>query len=237
MENLPAALRRAWLDGDWGVFAGQYFTEWDERVHTCAPFAIPAHWRRYFTMDYGLDMLAGYCIAVDEDGWAWVYRELYRSGLIISQAAEAILQMTAGECIDCWFAPPDLYNRRQDTGRSAAEIFADHSIPLTRAQNDRVAGWLDLKEWLRPVGDGGEKKAALTVFFNCSELVRCLPLLQFDSHRRGDVAGEPHELTHAPDAIRYFVAGRPVPALPPAHQAAVDTPIEDQFYDFLRFGG
>lgn len=233
LENLPEDLRRAWLEGDWGVFAGQYFTEWREEIHTCKPFVIPAHWRRYFVMDYGLDMLAGYCIALDEGGRAWVYRELYRSDLTISAAAEAILQLTAGEDIEAWFAPPDMWNRRQDTGKSVAEIFAEQGIYLTRAQNDRVTGWLELKEWLRPI----EGRAGLTVFTCCQNLIRCIPLLQFDERRPNDVAREPHELTHAPDAIRYFVAGRPVPAQLPVIPDEDELPLDSQVADFLQFGG
>ncbi len=30
------------------------------------PFSLPSHWRRYITIDYGLDMLAAYWIRVDE---------------------------------------------------------------------------------------------------------------------------------------------------------------------------
>lgn len=233
LENLPEDLRRAWLEGDWGVFAGQYFTEWREEIHTCKPFVIPAHWRRYFVMDYGLDMLAGYCIALDEGGRAWVYRELYRSDLTISAAAEAILQLTAGEDIEAWFAPPDMWNRRQDTGKSVAEIFAEQGIYLTRAQNDRVTGWLELKEWLRPI----EGRAGLTVFTCCQNLIRCIPLLQFDERRPNDVAREPHELTHAPDAIRYFVAGRPAPAQLPTVPDEDEISLDSQVTDFLQFGG
>jgi phage terminase large subunit len=43
-------------------------------------------------MDYGLDMLAGYWIAVDPFDNAFVYREIYKSGLIISEAAKLILE-------------------------------------------------------------------------------------------------------------------------------------------------
>ena len=46
---------------------------------------------------------------------------------------------------------------------------------------------------------------------NCENLIRTLPQLQSDEKNPNDVANEPHELTHAPDAIRYFVAGRPCP--------------------------
>ena len=215
LENLPDTLRRAWLEGDWDIFTGQYFTEFRREVHTCTPFPIPAHWRRYFTMDYGLDMLAGYWIALDPEGRAFVYRELYQSGLIIGEAAELIRRMTPPEEeIYQWFAPPDLWSRRQDTGRSVAEIFYDKGISLSQAENRRVAGWLELHEWLR-VRDQGP---GLQIFYSCPNLIRTLPALQFDEKRPSDVAAEPHELTHGPDALRYFAAGRPRAKEPEATQ-------------------
>ena len=35
-------------------------------------------------------------------------------------------------------------------------------------------------------------------------LIRTLPAVQHDEKNPNDVANEPHELTHAPDALRYF---------------------------------
>ena len=92
-------------------------------------------------------------------------------------------------------------------------IFAENGVPLTRAENDRVAGWYDLHEWLRPWRDEQERmRAALTVFRSCENLIRTLPSLARDPKDPNDAAVTPHELTHAPDALRYFAAGRPVPA-------------------------
>jgi len=203
---------RVYALGEWGVEGGQYFSEWRESVHVCEPFAIPKHWRRYITMDYGLDMLAAYFIAVDEQGHAYVYKEVYESGLIISDAAKAVNDMI-NEDIYQVFAPPDLWNRRQDTGKSAAAIFGEHGLVLSKAENDRVSGWYNLREWLKIyVDEFGNERAALTIFRGCVNLIRTLPSLKSDSRDLNDVSREPHELTHAPDAIRYFIAGRPVPA-------------------------
>ncbi len=218
LQNLPQDLRRAWLEGDWNVFAGQYFREWDENVHVVEPFPLPDRWRRYLTLDYGLDMLAAYWIALDDQGRAVVYRELYESGLIISQAAERILSLCR-EPLYAAYAPPDLWNRRQDTGRSAAELFGENGLWLQKAENDRIQGWYDLKEWLRVAPDEqGRPTAALRIFSTCRNLRRCLPALRHDEQRPNDVAVTPHELTHGPDALRYFVAGRPCPARPTVPQ-------------------
>lgn len=210
LDNLPDDLRRAWRDGDWDLFAGQYFTEFKRDIHVVEPFQIPKDWRVYRTLDYGLDMLACYWVAMDERGRAYVYKEAYRSDMIISKAAELINSMTT-EQVKATFAPPDLWNRRQDTGKSVAQIFAEHGIVLTKASNARVAGWLDVKEWLSPYGEG---EANLKFFSNCNNIIRSLPQLQHDIHDPSDVATEPHEITHGPDAIRYFCAGRPAPNRP-----------------------
>lgn len=213
LEKLSKKDREALLYGNWDIFDGQYFTEWNRDVHVISPFEIPKHWRRYFVMDYGLDMLAGYWIAMDTWGRAYVYREIYESGLIISEAARKIREAT-DEKIHSYIAPPDLWNRRQDTGKSAAQIFAENGVPVTAARNERVQGWYNLKEWLSPFRDEtGKESAYLRIFSNCTNLIRTLPAVSVDTKNPNDVANTPHELTHAPDAIRYFVAGRPVPAV------------------------
>jgi phage terminase large subunit len=78
-----------------------------------------------------------------------------------------------------------------------------------------VSGWLDLKEWLKPYNDGAGEDANLKIFSTCGNIIRCLPQLQHDQHNPNDCAGNPHEVTHGPDALRYFVAGRPRPNAKP----------------------
>ena len=211
LEQLSETDRKALLDGDWDIFEGQYFTEFRRDTHVIDPFIIPTDWRRYITLDYGLDMLAAYWIAVDTHQKAYVYKELYQSNLIISDAAAAIKAMTT-EPIYETIAPPDLWNRRQETGKSAAEIFQDNGVDFTKSINDRVMGWYNLKEWLAPYDDEqGISTANLVFFKNCTNIIRTLPQLQCDARNPNDVANEPHELTHGPDAIRGFIAGRPCP--------------------------
>ncbi len=235
LENLPEKEKKALLYGDWDIFEGQYFTHWSRDVHVVAPFPLPPHWPRYVTMDYGRDMLAAYWIAVDAAGRAFVYRELYQPGLLAGEAAERIAQMTQ-ESIAAYFAPPDLWNRHSDTGRSTADIFAEKGIGLRRAQNDRVQGWYDLGEWLRPTPDEqGRPASALRIFSSCVNLIRTLPALQCDAQNPNDVSRQPHELTHAPDALRYFVAGRPLPWIGPDEGA--DGDFDGQTDRFLHYDG
>lgn len=213
LKSLPYELREAWLNGSWDVFAGQYFSEWDRDVHVVAPFEPPAWWRRYVTIDYGLDMLAAYLIAVDEHDMAYVIREVYQGrdlgenarGLIVSEAAQAVLDMVGGDQVTAYLAPPDLWAARQETGRSVADIFAEHGIALTKTSNDRLDGWMAMHERLHVFEDErGLCVAKLRIFPLCTNLIRTLPQLRYDDKRVNDVATEPHELTHAADAIRGF---------------------------------
>lgn len=209
LENMPETERRALLEGDWDIFEGQYFTEFRRELHVVEPFEVPEHWRKYRAIDYGLDMLACLWAAFDELGNAYIYREYCKKDLLISKAAEAIVERTA-EQIRCTYAPIDLWGRSRDTGKTQAEIFGNNGVYLTETKNNRADGWLNLKEWMRPVPDGtGDERPRLMIFSTCTELIRCIPLLQHDDKNPSDCATEPHDITHAPDALRYLFAGRP----------------------------
>ena len=196
---LPERERKALLFGDWDIFEGQYFTEFSYDRHVIEPFEIPSAWRKFRTIDYGLDRLACLWIAISPEGRFFVYREYCRSDLPISEAARAILERTPkNEDVYATLAPPDLWSRSQETGRSKAALFSEFGLNFTKTSNDREAGWLSLKELLR----GDEPR--LRIFSPCTEIIKCLPALQIDKIRTSDCATEPHDITHAPDALRGF---------------------------------
>ena len=72
------------------------------------------------------------------------------------------------------------------------------------------------------------KAPRLRIFTTCKNLIRTLPAVQFDEKKPEDVAIEPHELTHAPDALRGFCVYRASPADPPPK---VREPGIEVFYD------
>lgn len=236
LENLDEEDRRMLRDGDWDVNQGAYFGEFSRNVHVVEPFVVPYHWRRYRALDYGLDMLACYWIALDIYGRAFVYRELHEPNVIITDAAEKIKSMTLpGEKITATYAPPDLMNRRQDTGKSVFQTFAENGVPLVRASNNRVQGWYGMKEWLHPFDDEqGNKIAALRIFNTCTALIEDIPALLHDKHDPNDVDTEPHEHTHGPDAIRYFISGRPSPT--PVVENGERRVRKSEVSSFLQYG-
>lgn len=213
LKSLPEEERRQLLEGDWYVFNGQFFPEFKRDVHVIeqAP-KRSKDWRIYTTMDYGLDALAWYCVAETEKGTAYVLGELYAENVIISDAAKMIkakLKSLGIAKVDEHLGPSDMWNRRQETGRSVADIFRENGITLRKTSRDRISGWAATKEWLRPYKDEqGVTTAKLKIVQSCVNLIRCLPLLQYDERRYGDAATTPHEITHAPDAIRGFCVYR-----------------------------
>ena len=55
LEALPEHLRRAFLEGDWNVFAGQYFDVFDVGRHTARAeeFRLEPWWPRWISIDWG----------------------------------------------------------------------------------------------------------------------------------------------------------------------------------------
>ncbi len=204
LKNLPDGIRKAWLEGSWDVYEGQYFPEFDRDKHTVEPFNIPTYWKRIMAFDYGQDMTACLWGAISPDGEIYIYRELYEPNLIISEAAKAILKATPkDEKIYMKIASPDLWNRRQESGVSGVHIMQENRLyGLIKANNERVAGWRAIKEKMHYTDTTLPK---LRIFKNCINLIRCLPLLQYDVHNAEDVASTPHEITHAPEALRYMI--------------------------------
>jgi hypothetical protein len=96
LEAQPEIVRRQLLDGDWSVFAGQYFKEWRPDIHVVEPFTIPHWWKRFRSLDYGLDCTACYWWAVDQSGRCYIYRELYQPDLILSGGCQAHQRANAG---------------------------------------------------------------------------------------------------------------------------------------------
>ena len=202
LELLPEDKRRAHRYGDWDALAGAYFSEFDPGIHVCPPFSLPPDWSRYRAFDYGLDMLACLWVAVDPAGKCYVYREHFQKDLVVSQAARRMLDCTApGERVVCTMAPPDLWSRVKESGKTMAALFAEAGLGLLRTGNNRQAGRMAVKELLRPDSSG---EPGLRIFGTCPRLISDLQSLRHDPRNPNDAAREPHGITHGPDALRYF---------------------------------
>lgn len=222
--------REARQYGRFTSLCGFAFNELRKEIHIKAAALVPDWYKRYVSIDYGLDSLAALWYWVDKYGNARVYRALRKKNLIISEAAKELLKFTGSERIEAYYAPPDLWNRRQDTGKSAAMIFYENGVPLLKTSNDREQGWLNVHEWLRPYETRDEqtgetyKTANLTFDEGLDpDLWKHLTTIQKSDKNPNDVATQPHECTHYPDSLRCFCIARLMP---------VKQPQKPQHYNF-----
>ena len=206
LESLPKKLKDAWLLGKWDVFEGQFFPEFRQELHVIDPEAIPTRLRYFGAMDYGFDMLAALLLGIDAQGNLYVLREVCLPELTLGEAALRLADLYQGYPVEYVTASPDLWNRRQDSGKSGFEIMqvVRGVPPLIAADNRRVPGWRILREYLHPK----EGSPRLRISSICSTLIHSLPALLCDAVRVEDASDSPHEVTHAPEALRYAVMSR-----------------------------
>jgi phage terminase large subunit len=221
LDALPEKDRKRLRDGDWDIFEGQYFSEFNRDIHVIEPFEIPDWWKKFRAMDYGFDMLAVPYFTVEPNGDLIIYREIYESGLTITQAAKKVLAMTPKEeKITYTVASPDLW--KEENQRRSGKLTGKHEVTymieaglkgLRKANNKRIPGWRNLREYLTPIertdNHGNQYKTArLRIFNTCTNVIRTLPALIHDENDYEDAADEPHELTHMPEAVRYGCMSR-----------------------------
>ena len=212
LEALPEELRRAHLDGDWDVHAGQYFRECSRDRHVIEPFEIPSWWRRFRSMDWGYnDPCCVLWHAVDGENRVYTYRELYVRETRAGEVAAMVLELSRGESISYTVASPDMWQKRGAVlsgaggfeGETLAELFTSSGLSLTPADNSRVPGWNRVRDFLAVAPDGSPNWLC---FSDCRNLIRQPPALHFDQHNREDAADGDD---HAPEALRYALMSRP----------------------------
>lgn len=215
LETASEFERQAYLLGNWDIFEGQYFEDFKGEAHVVEPFKIPDHWDKYASLDYGMDMAAVLWYAVDNFGRIYVYREMNQPKLTLSDCAKTVLSyMEKGEQskIKYIVASPDLWNKRQETMQSGFEIMTAAGLKnLIKANNSRVPGWRALREYLSLKEDEyGEKSPSIFFFNTCKTIIENIPMLQHDMRDPEDVDSKKnHDITHAPDSLRYFISSRP----------------------------
>lgn len=229
LAKLPPDLRDAHRYGDWDALSGAYFSNFRKHTHTMARFKIPARWPVYRAFDYGLDSFAVGWFAIDEDGRAWCYRYFEEPNLVVQDAARALLQQSPmSEKVTATYAPPDMWNRQKDTGKTMADIFFQNGAAIVKADNNRVQGHMILKNMmsLMPLNDpyvkslylAGEAPAALPgimYFDDLGEILEDISSIQADEKNPNDCAKDPHDVTHSVDMCRYFAIMRSMAAEKP----------------------
>lgn len=195
-REYPASIEEALT-----VPGGSFFPEVKRDTHISLE-EFHGLYRNYVCIDYGLDMFSAHWIHVNEKGFAQVYREYDKPNLTIGEACAVLKDYESGEKIDLYLAPPDLWNRSQESGKSRALLFNEHGISLTKTSKDFPAGCASMKEWLR--SERGEQAKLTILDGKAPNLYRCLQKIQKDKKRENVYAKDPHDLTHDPDSLRCF---------------------------------
>lgn len=205
LQSLPDKMRKAYLEGDWNVFEGQFFSEWLDKVHVVQPFLIPDTWRRYRAYDHGRDHPA-VCLwfALDHDGRIYVYREFYQRGKNIDEIAREIIELSKGEEYQYSIADNSIFARTGFVdrwgGETIAEGFARNGIQFYPSSKRRVDGWSLMHQYLNYTDT---KIPKLLFFPNCVNSIRSIPTLIFDERNPEDLDTKGDD--DCSDAIRYFL--------------------------------
>lgn len=205
LDSLPGNLGKAWREGNFDTFEGQYFIEWNHDQHVIEPFAIPEGWKRFRAYDHGRDKPAS-CgwYAVDYDGRAYKYRQFYAKGLDVDQIALELSKLSQGETYEYSVADPSIFANIGYTdkfgGQTIAETFSRYGIIFFPASNRRVDGWNLMHQYLRWTEF---QKPKLQFFKTCVDSVRTIPELIHDDIRPEDLDSDGED--HSADETRYFL--------------------------------
>ena len=204
--------RRAWMDGDWSAFEGQFFSMWNPEKHIVDGFDIPESWRKAAGFDLGYTEKhpsVGLWGAQDpESGNVYIYRE-YTSASNPETNIRDIKAIVPQRELDVpILGDPSMFDdstKKRPQDLSTGMMFLTEKLPLLPANNARVNGWRVLKQWLSWDEDHPPK---LYVFKECQHLIQTIPLLTFVSGNRTGVTAEDLETRgpdDAADALRYLM--------------------------------
>ena len=226
LEALPPKLKEAWLYGNWDIFEGQFFEDFVDRpeyyqertwTHVIDPFEIPEGWKIYRSFDWGYNkpFSCGWW-AVDYEGVAYRILELYGCTKTPNEGVKWTPPKVFSEIANIerehrWLrgkhiigiADPAIWNA--ETGKSIAEVAADHGVFFTKGDHERIAGWMQVHYRLA-FDDNGFPM--MYVFSNCKAFIRTIPLLQYDEHKPEDLDSDGED--HCADEVRYFCMSRPI---------------------------
>lgn len=200
-------LVRAWLDGDWNVSLGAYFTNWDTKYVSIPSFEIPEHWPLFGGLDYGETSPTSFGLyTVDFDGHIYRLCEYYLGGATATSHAYEIDKIvtgcpfTNGRKPSQIFSDPSMWVKRQlheaTANVSPADVFREQGLNLTKANNDRITGWRVINDLL------SQRKLHCFSGWN-DNMERTMPSLPRSKTNPEDLDTKAED--HAADELRYAV--------------------------------
>lgn len=168
LRALPEIERKRLLEGDWDVFEGAFFPEYEEARHAIMPVYLPeegkrppATWRFFGGLDWGHHApFAFVLLASDEWGRVHLLESVAQAGLENSMQADMVRAT-----LSKWGAPmntriafdpamrnkPRAVNTLQGVVQGEADIEAFYRAGLVgcvAVENARIPGWSRIRKWL-----------------------------------------------------------------------------------------
>jgi len=92
LAKLTGPRRARLYEGKWVSAEGVIYDEYDPAVHLVDQFPIPQEWPRYWAVDFGFTHpFVCQWWAIDPDGRAYLYREVYRTKRLVEDHAKDII--------------------------------------------------------------------------------------------------------------------------------------------------
>jgi len=219
LEGLPEEKRKAFLNGDWNLFEGQFFSEWNEDIHVIEPFVVPTHWRRFGAYDHGRVKPACFkWYALDYDSSVYCYRELYinkedgSSRWEADMIAKEVANITkeANEFLEYVVADSSIWTQT-GVGETIAEVLMKNGmgksgtnipvmLPSPKGPGSRIAGWTIMHQYLY---HDQFTQPKLKYFKNCYDTIRTIPSLIYSERHPEDLDSDGED--HAADTDSYFL--------------------------------
>jgi hypothetical protein len=186
------ALVRAMEEGDWDIFAGQFFENWRREIHVLPrDYPIEPWWNKFGGYDHGHNhpfMFGAY--AVDGDGNVIKYAECGDRGRKPDQIGDDILTTCSDAKRFPIHAGHDLWVKGRDGSPEIVERFLSMGFNMVKAHIDRITGADQLRnylDWRKDENGVFTKKAKFYVKENCIRTIRQLPSMIYDDKRPEDV--------------------------------------------------
>lgn len=216
LYDLPDHLRRAYLDGDWNIFAGMAFDQLSHATHIVDPFELPKGTRYFAGYDHGYNHPFSLVVcAIVPDGTVYVV-DHYTSRLKdVAEISKGVLEHVGDRHIQI-FAGPDIWSRGRDGGPSIYDQFLTNGlrgrVALIQAHDDRIQGVAEMRKYInyRNTKSGTPR---LYFFKNTIDVFNTVSGMQFDGRRPEDVLkidadDEGQGGDDSYDALRYALMGR-----------------------------
>jgi phage terminase large subunit len=235
LKSLTGWERRAWLDGDWDIAAGQFFTAFRQEIHVDPMDTFDERKVREWnaSLDWGVNHpccvhLGGY----DGDGNAYILDEHCLRQAHVKTHSKLIKEMLARHTVgtpgqpaswspagrrpmelrdlSSFAAGSDIFADESD-GVSVAAQFQDEGIVLQAANMERINGWAEITKRLGDSEVEPKIQPRLFIHRRCVRLVETLPMLQHDPDHPNDVLkwdidDQGNGGDDAPDSMRYLLA-------------------------------